>query len=361
MTIHFPGLPDSVFKCFPSSPNAARSFTANLIIFDEWAFQQFAEDIWKAGFPTINRPSGGQVIGLSTIERGSFFEKVFTDPDNGFNKIFIPWYADPRRDEAWYENTKKTMGDMITQEYPATIEEALTVPGGSYFPEVRKETHITKEELTGKVTRYVAMDYGLDMFAALWIQVDTKGHAQVYRAFGAPDKTIGAACDILQSMNGDEAIQYYLAPSDLWSRSQETGKSRAIIFSENGITLTKTSRDFPAGCSSMKEWLKVIKEHPQTIDEYPKLTILEGAADELYRCLQKIQKDKKRPNVYAKDPHDLTHFVDALRSFCVWWVRSPEIDYEKIETKQHRSILEDIENANDEDREYLLKKYGEPL
>lgn len=361
LTIHFPGLPDSVFKCFPSSPNAARSFTANLIIFDEWAFQQFAEDIWKAGFPTINRPSGGQVIGLSTIERGSFFEKVFTDPDNGFNKIFIPWYADPRRDEAWYENTKKTMGDMITQEYPATIEEALTVPGGSYFPEVRKETHITKEELTGKVTRYVAMDYGLDMFAALWIQVDTKGHAQVYRAFGAPDKTIGAACDILQSMNGDEAIQYYLAPSDLWSRSQETGKSRAIIFSENGITLTKTSRDFPAGCSSMKEWLKVIKEHPQTIDEYPKLTILEGAADELYRCLQKIQKDKKRPNVYAKDPHDLTHFVDALRSFCVWWVRSPEIDYEKIETKQHRSILEDIENANDEDREYLLKKYGEPL
>lgn len=64
LTIHFPGQPDSVFKCFPSSPNAARSFTADLIIFDEWAFQQFAEDIWKAGFPTINRPNGGQVVGL---------------------------------------------------------------------------------------------------------------------------------------------------------------------------------------------------------------------------------------------------------------------------------------------------------
>ena len=89
LTIHFTNGPDSVFKCFPSSPNAARSFTADLIVFDEWAFQQFAEDIWKAGYPTINRPSGGQVIGLSTIERGSFFEKVFTDPDNGFNKISI--------------------------------------------------------------------------------------------------------------------------------------------------------------------------------------------------------------------------------------------------------------------------------
>lgn len=354
LTIHFANGPDSVFKCFPSSPNAARSFTADLIVFDEWAFQQFAEDIWKAGFPTINRPNGGQVIGLSTIERGSFFEKVFTDPDNGFNKIFIPWYADPRRDEAWYENTKRTMGDMITQEYPASIEEALTVPGGSFFPEVKRETHITNKELEGKLRRYVCLDYGLDMLSAHWIQVDTKGNAQVYREFDAPDKTIGAACDILTSLSDGEKIEYWLAPSDLWSRSQETGKSRAILFSENGINLTKTSRDFPAGCASMKEWLK-------PIDETARLTILDGCAPNLYRCLQKIQKDKKRPNIYAKDPHDLTHDVDSLRSFCVWWVRSPEIDYERIETKQHRSILEDIENASPEDREYLLQKYGEPV
>ena len=354
LTIHFPNQPDSVFKCFPSSPNAARSFTADLIVFDEWAFQQFAEDIWKAGFPTINRPSGGQVVGLSTIERGSFFEQIFTDPDNGFNKIFIPWYADPRRDETWYENTKRTMGDMITQEYPATIEEALTVPGGACFPEVKRETHITDKELEGKVTRYVALDYGLDMLSAHWIMVDTKGNAQVYREYDAPDKTIGAACDILRSMSGDEKIQYWLAPSDLWSRSQETGKSRAILFSENGITLTKTSRDFVAGVASMKEWLK-------PIDGKARLTILDGCAPNLYRCLQKIQKDKKRPNVYAKDPHDLTHDVDSLRSFCVWWVRSPEVDYETIETRQHSSILEDIENASPEDREYLLQKYGEPL
>lgn len=44
----------SVFRSFPSSPSAARSFTANLIIFDEWAFQMHAEEIWTAGFPTIN-------------------------------------------------------------------------------------------------------------------------------------------------------------------------------------------------------------------------------------------------------------------------------------------------------------------
>ena len=218
---------------------------------------------------------------------------------------------------------------------------------------MKRETHITNLELEGKLRRYVCLDYGLDMLSAHWIQVDTKGNAQIYREYDAPDKTIGAACDILLSLSSDEHIEYWLAPSDLWSRSQETGKSRAILFSENGINLTKTSRDFMAGCASMKEWLK-------PVGEKARLTILEGCAPNLYRCLQKIQKDKKRPNVYAKDPHDLTHDVDSLRSFCVWWVRSPEIDYEKIETRYHNSILEDIENASGDDREYLLKKYGEP-
>ena len=105
LSIKFPDGPDSVFKVFPSSPGAARSFTADLLIFDEWAFQQFAREIWASAFPTINRPMGGQVIGLSTIERGSLFEEIFTDPDTGFTKIFIPWYADPTLDSAWYQET----------------------------------------------------------------------------------------------------------------------------------------------------------------------------------------------------------------------------------------------------------------
>jgi hypothetical protein len=190
LTVTFPDGPVSVFKAFPSSPNAARSFTADLIIFDEWAFQQFAEEIWTSAFPVINRPYGGKVIGLSTIDRGSLFEEIFTNPDNGFNKIFIPWYADPRRDDKWYEETKKALGDLITQEYPASIEEALTVPGGSFFPEVTERNTITSEPHTGRVVRYVAIDYGLDMFSAHWFTINTLGEAQIYREYDKPGTTI---------------------------------------------------------------------------------------------------------------------------------------------------------------------------
>ena len=47
IVIHFPDQPDSVFKAFPSSPGSVRSFTADLVIFDEWAFQQWADFIWN--------------------------------------------------------------------------------------------------------------------------------------------------------------------------------------------------------------------------------------------------------------------------------------------------------------------------
>lgn len=87
LKVKFPDGMVSKFQAFPSSPSAARGRTADLLVLDEWAFQQFAEDIWKSVFPTINRTSGGKVIGVSTIERGTLFEKLYTEEDNGFNKI----------------------------------------------------------------------------------------------------------------------------------------------------------------------------------------------------------------------------------------------------------------------------------
>ena len=352
--IHFKNGPDSVFNAFPSSPNAARSFTADMILFDEWAFQQFAEEIWISGYPTINRPFGGTVIGISTIDRGSLFEKLYTDPDNGFNKIFIPWYADPRRDEKWYNETKKALGDAITQEYPATVEEALTVPGGSFFPEVTKTTHEADEEFTGSVRRYVAIDYGLDMLSAHWIMVDPFKNAIVYREYDAPNKTIGEAAEIIIDLSKDESIESYLAPPDLWNRSQESGKSRAILFQEHGLTLTKTSNDFASGCAAMKEWLKIQS------NGRPKLRFLKDTCPNLIRCLMKIQKDKHKPNVYAKDPHDLTHDVDSLRYFSIWWTLAAENPSKKNKKKWTEDMWEDYKNASLEEKEYLVKKYGEP-
>ena len=344
----------STFKAFPSSSGAGRSFTANVLILDEWAFQQAAEQIWLSVYPTINRPTGGKVIGLSTIERGTLFEQLYVDAyegRNNFNALFLPWDADPRRDAAWYEQTKRDMGDLIMQEYPATVEEALTIPGGSFFPEFQRHIHIKEpQEDTEGYRRYVCIDYGLDMLSVHWVWVDTEYNARVYREFDAPNLTISDACAKILELTGDEHIDLFLAPPDLYNRDQVLGKSRALIFGEHGVNLTKTSNDLESGCAAMKEWLK-------PVGDTAALTIDEGAAPNLVRCLTKIQKDKNRPNVYAKEPHNLTHDVDSLRCFCVYWTAPARVEPRR--TKWTKSMIEDYNNASPEDKKYLIEKWGE--
>ena len=212
--------------------------------------------------------------------------------------------------------TGNYLGEMVMQEYPATVDEALMIPGGAFFPEVKPHTHLSEPYSdTSGFRRYVCVDYGLDMLSAHWIWIDRENNARVYREYNAPDLPISDACAKILENNFGEKIDAYLAPPDLWSRSTESGKSRAIIFYEHGLNLTKSSNDFEAGCNAMKEWLKAPEEGK------PALTIDRDASPSLFHCLCKIMKDKKRPIVYAKEPHDLTHDVDSLRYFAVYYTK----------------------------------------
>ena len=112
ITIYHKSKEPSVFTAMNASADSGRSFTANLVILDEWAFQMFARTIWSAAYPTINRPTGGKLIGLSTAKKGTLFEEIWDKAysgENTFNPIFLPWDTDPRRTQEWYEQTKKDL------------------------------------------------------------------------------------------------------------------------------------------------------------------------------------------------------------------------------------------------------------
>lgn len=95
--------------------------------------------------------SGGEPPGrrtgdsLSTIRLGTLFEEIFTNPDNGFHKLFLPWYADPARGEAWYARTLGALGeDKTMQEYPASVEEALSVRAGHVPGGARRNAYLRR-------------------------------------------------------------------------------------------------------------------------------------------------------------------------------------------------------------------------
>lgn len=314
----------STFKSFSASPDSGRSFTANLVILDEWAFQQYAKPIWTAAYPTINRPNGGKVIGLSTIERGSLFEELWIgskDGTNDFHRIFLGWDTDPRRTPEWYEKTKRALGDATMAEYPATEEEAFLIPGGAFFNEVRAYVHLKKSvPIPDYYKRYVTIDYGLDELAVLWIYLDNEGRARVYREYTQSDLIISQAAESIKAMSNGERIHEYLAPPDLWNRRQDTGKSAAEIFGENGVWLTKTSNNRVQGWLNLKEWLNPYEITDEQSGEKfwtADLTIDEGVAPKLWRSLLNIQRDKNNVNDVADEPHYLTHIVDSVRNFAI--------------------------------------------
>ena len=188
VTILHPDNKISIFKSFTAGADSSRSFTANLVLIDEWAFQQFAKEIWSAAYPTINRPTGGKVIGLSTAKRFTFFQDMWNDAtkgNNSFNPIFLGWRVDPRRDVDWYENSKKNMKHNYKSEYPNTPEEAFACAEGTAFPEFSREIHVCKPfEIPEYWSKWRSCDNGYtDPFAWYWFAVSDDGVVYIYREY----------------------------------------------------------------------------------------------------------------------------------------------------------------------------------
>lgn len=191
---------------------------------------------------------------------------------------------------------------------------------GQFFTEFKRNIHVIEPfEIPKDWYVYFVMDYGLDMLAGYWIAVDYNNNAYVFREVYQSNLLVSQARDKIKEMT-NESVYIYLAPPDLWNRHKETGKSTADIFAEGGIDLYKTNNDRIQGWLQMKEWLKVYKDE-QGCDT-SRLKIF-STCKNLIRCLPQIQHDEKKIGDIANEPHELTHSVDAIRGFCVYWTQEP--------------------------------------
>jgi hypothetical protein len=104
-----------------SATDAGRSAALSLLILDECAHIEKADEIWAAAQPTLS--TGGKAILLSTPNGvGNFFHKMWLQAEEGrskFNPIKLPWQLHPERDQKWRdeqdkvsENLKKTAQEL---------------------------------------------------------------------------------------------------------------------------------------------------------------------------------------------------------------------------------------------------------
>lgn len=261
----------------------------------------------KERFIDIGEPN---VIHNCKLETGEEVTRIFIPSlvtDNKFMLEYDPDYI--KRLDALPEKERKALkyGDW-------------DIYDGMFFPEFKRSIHIIEPfKIPDNWNRYIAMDYGLDMFAVLFIAIDTKGKAYVYNEIHKPNLIVSEAVQTLKSYMRQNKYKYIYAPPDLWNRNRDTGKSTAELFWEGGVDLTKASNNRIAGWLNVKEWLRVKKvRHEQTGELYEDsgLKIFSNCLN-LIKYLPQLQHDEKEPNDVATEPHEPTHITDALRYFCV--------------------------------------------
>lgn len=345
----------SRFMCFPASSDAARSFTGNILFFDEFAFAKNAAALWTGAQATINRPNGGKVIILSTMLRGTKYEEIWNDKENGFNRIFLGCFADPRRTLEWYRETERVQGKKILQEYPRTAEEALANLEGIFFEEFDRDVHVCRPfEIPTHWRVYSSMDFGQDMLAHYKYAIDEDGVVYVFHEIYRSNLIVSEAAALINAADRVEDEPWCipserLAPPDLFNVTAAQGESQAQVFYTNGISLIKASNNRETG------WLAV-----RALLREGKLKIF-STCPNLIRTLSQICIDEKHAGDCKKEPHELTHAPDALRYFAIWYIKpSQKREKEIKKTEWSEDIYEDYISASPEWRKYIIEHHGVP-
>lgn len=250
-----------------------------------------------------------------------FIDKDYTPTENPDDYKFIPSLVFENKYIMEHDpNYVKVLENLPEDRKQAMLYGNWDIFDGQFFREFKRSVHVIEPfQISEHWNRYIAMDYGLDMFAVLFIAIDTKGRAYVYNEIHKPNLIVSEARQTLKSIMRHYKYKYIYAPPDLWNRNRDTGKSTAELFWEGGIDLTKASNNRIAGWLNVKEWLKVRKvrnEQTGELYEDSDLKIFSNCVN-LIKYLPQLQHDEKEPNDVATEPHEPTHITDALRYFCV--------------------------------------------
>jgi len=125
----------------PSTRRAGHGETATIVLLDEYARHEYAQESWKALFPTAD--NGGQLVVISTANgisneqtgEGNFFHHLWVNQESyGIDGQFLAWDLHPERDEEWYATHARALpaADRAEQ-FPRNPEDAFINTGECWF------------------------------------------------------------------------------------------------------------------------------------------------------------------------------------------------------------------------------------
>lgn len=288
-------------------------------------------------------------VGHSWMKR-LFIDRDFKPEENPDDYTFIKATVEDNVDlmdnDPEYVNALNMLPEDIRRAHRYGDWDALA---GGYFPEFKRQSHVVQDfPVPAEWKKYRVFDYGLDMFACLWVAVDYEGRCYVYREFAEKGLIVSAAAAAaLAATPAGERVAYTIGPPDMWSTTKDTGKTMAYLFAKSGLPLVRANNSRVQGWMAVKELMK------HRADGKPGLVVLAGCKG-LIDDLMAIQHDEKNPSDCATEPHEITHRPDALRYFCQLWTAAPVVvpEPEEIPGKQ-LTAYEDAMTGGEPDESYL--------
>jgi len=262
---------------------------------------------------TTNPGSKGHVWVKKRFIDDAIPEQIHSD-ETGRTFVFIPAKVQENKflmdaDPGYV----KRLEQLSETDRKALLDGDWDIFEGQYFTEFSRDIHVIDPFIIpSDWRRYITLDYGLDMLACYWIAVDTHQKAYVYKELYQSNLIISDAAKEILRVNGTDVIYQKIAPPDLWNRRQETGKSAADLFYDNGLKLIKANNDRVQGWYNLKEWLKPYEDEQGITTA--SLVITKNCVN-LIRTLPQLQYDDHDPNDVATQPHEITHSSDAIRYF----------------------------------------------
>lgn len=298
-------------------------------------------------------------VGHAEIKR-MFIDRQFERSERPQDYTFIPariWHNTPllMSDHgckiAWTNYRKGHKGAKLTEEIakkliyqsdyvrgldslPEVLREAyingnMDIFFGQYFSNYNEEVHECEPfPIPSHWKRTAAIDYGLDMFAAVWMAVDERGNVYCYRNVERMDMTLTDAGKLFYDLSKDsegkqENIEHYVIPHDMLNRSQDTGIPKIHTFAAScPYPYIEAGRDRESGWLQLKEYLRYESKKSDTneliVTKKPKLQIF-NTCKPLTTYIPLLQNDPKKPTDVMTEPHRITHSPDALRYWGSTW------------------------------------------
>lgn len=296
--------------------------------FTEWEFRALAATLrgvnpYPKRFYLTCNPGG---VGHMWVKR-LFVDRAFTPDEDPEDYTFIPATVEDNTALIRASPDYLRMLDLLPEDIRAAHRHGdWSALAGQFFGEFRPETHVVPPfQVPAHWARYRAIDYGLDMFACLWIALDGQGRAWVYREVQRPGLIVSRAAALMEALTlPGEQILCTIAPPDLWSTQKDTGKTMAELFNQAGAGLVRGSNARVQGWLALKEYLK------PGPDGRPMLLVSRDCPD-LIRNLPALQHSDKNPSDCDTQPHHITHICDALRYFAQFRTLANQQEEEEVQ------------------------------